>query len=102
MRGKRAKQYRKLMHQYGITFGFREPYQVLRMSVESPSHSVQNSMIDPVRSIVDAQIIMDAARYKMDLVRGLERTLQGQVKPSMFPINGSDEVHMYHAEIHIS
>lgn len=29
MRGKRAKQYRKLMQQYGLTFGFREPYQVL-------------------------------------------------------------------------
>lgn len=31
MRGKRAKQYRKLMKQYGLTFGFREPYQVLGM-----------------------------------------------------------------------
>lgn len=29
MRGKRAKQYRKLMQQYGLAFGFREPYQVL-------------------------------------------------------------------------
>jgi hypothetical protein len=31
MRGKRAKQYRKLMQQYGLSFGFREPYQVLGM-----------------------------------------------------------------------
>lgn len=60
MRGKRAKQYRKLMHQYALTFQFREPYQVL----------------------VDAQIIQDAARFKMDLVGGLERTVQGKVKPS--------------------
>jgi len=30
MRGKRAKQYKKLMQQYGLAFGFREPYQVLR------------------------------------------------------------------------
>lgn len=30
MRGKRSKQYRKLMQQYGLSFGFREPYQVLR------------------------------------------------------------------------
>ena len=29
MRGKRAKQYRKLMKQYSLTFGFREPYQIL-------------------------------------------------------------------------
>ncbi|KAF2088258.1 hypothetical protein K490DRAFT_64935 [Saccharata proteae CBS 121410] len=59
MRGKRAKQYRKLMHQYGLTFGFREPYQVL----------------------VDAEMVSDAARFKMDLAGGLTRTLQGQVKP---------------------
>ncbi|KAJ9648354.1 hypothetical protein H2199_001208 [Coniosporium tulheliwenetii] len=59
MRGKRAKQYRKLMHQYALTFNFRVPYQVL----------------------VDAEIIQDAARFKMDLIGGLERTLQGKVKP---------------------
>jgi U3 small nucleolar RNA-associated protein 23 len=29
MRGKRSKQYRKLMQQYALAFGFREPYQVL-------------------------------------------------------------------------
>ncbi|QSZ35335.1 hypothetical protein DSL72_008205 [Monilinia vaccinii-corymbosi] len=59
MRGKRAKQYKKLMQQYGISFGFREAYQVL----------------------LDADIIRDADRFKMDLVSGLERTLHGQVKP---------------------
>jgi len=59
MRGKRSKQYRKLMQQYGLSFGFREPYQVL----------------------VDADMIRDADRFKMDLVGGLERTLHGQVKP---------------------
>lgn len=47
------------MHQYGLTFGFREPYQVL----------------------LDAEIVQDAARFKMDLIGGLERTLQGKVKP---------------------
>lgn len=31
MRAKRSKRYRKLMHQYELTFGFREPYQVLGM-----------------------------------------------------------------------
>ncbi|TEY73356.1 hypothetical protein BOTCAL_0079g00210 [Botryotinia calthae] len=59
MRGKRAKQYKKLMQQYGMSFGFREAYQVL----------------------LDADIIKDADRFKMDLVGGLERTLHGQVKP---------------------
>ncbi|KAI9758793.1 MAG: hypothetical protein M4579_002807 [Chaenotheca gracillima] len=59
MRGKRAKQYRKLMQQYGMSFGFREPYQVL----------------------LDAEMLHAAAGFKMDLVAGLERTLQGQVKP---------------------
>lgn len=29
MRAKRSKKYRKLMHQYELTFNFREPYQVL-------------------------------------------------------------------------
>lgn len=32
MRGKRSKQYRKLMEQFSMTFGFREPYQVLGSS----------------------------------------------------------------------
>ncbi|KAL8808669.1 MAG: hypothetical protein Q9200_004142 [Gallowayella weberi] len=59
MRGKRSKQYRKLMQSYGMTFGFREPYQVL----------------------IDAQMIQDTARFKMDLLGGLERVLQGKIKP---------------------
>ncbi|KAI9053449.1 hypothetical protein LZ554_002407 [Drepanopeziza brunnea f. sp. 'monogermtubi'] len=59
MRGKRSKQYRKLMQQYGLAYGFREPYQVL----------------------LDADMIKDADKFKMDLVGGLERTLHGEVKP---------------------
>jgi hypothetical protein len=65
MRGKRSKQYRKLMHQYELTFNFREPYQVL----------------------VDADLVKDAARFKMDLPKALERTLQGKVKPSKTAIS---------------
>jgi U3 small nucleolar RNA-associated protein 23 len=34
---------------------------------------------------VDAQMIQDAERFKMDLVSGLERTLNGKVKPSICP-----------------
>ena len=59
MRGKRSKQYRKLMQQYALAFGFREPHQVL----------------------VDAGIIKDAARFKMRLGAMLERTLHGPIKP---------------------
>ncbi|EGX92193.1 rRNA-processing protein UTP23 [Cordyceps militaris CM01] len=59
MRGKRSKQYRKLMEQYCMTFGFREAYQVL----------------------VDAEMVEDACRFKMDLAAGLERTVHGKVKP---------------------
>ena len=60
MRGKRSKQYRRLMHQYEMTFGFREPYQVL----------------------VDAAMVQDAHRCKLDLALALERALHAKVKPS--------------------
>ncbi|KAJ9156964.1 rRNA-processing protein utp23 [Coniochaeta hoffmannii] len=59
MRGKRSKQYRKLIQQYTIHFGFREPYQV----------------------IVDADFVKDTTKCKMDLQAALERTLHGTVKP---------------------
>ncbi|KAI5862609.1 hypothetical protein GGS23DRAFT_570998 [Durotheca rogersii] len=58
-RAKRSKQYRKLMEQFSMGWGFREPYQVL----------------------VDADFISEANRCKMDLIRRLEDTLHGQVKP---------------------
>ncbi|KAF5669234.1 rRNA-processing UTP23 [Fusarium heterosporum] len=59
MRGKRSKQYRKLMEQFSQTFGFREPYQVL----------------------VDAEMVRDSSRCKMDLEPALTRTVHGKVKP---------------------
>ncbi|KAI9655633.1 MAG: hypothetical protein M1829_000632 [Trizodia sp. TS-e1964] len=61
------------MQQYGITFGFREPYQVL----------------------LDAQIIQDADRFKMDLISGLERILHGKVKPM---ITQCSMRHLYNAK----
>lgn len=36
-----------------------------------------------VLQAVDADIIKDAGRFKMDLVGGLEKALHGKVKPSM-------------------
>ena len=62
MRGKRSKQYRKLMHKYAQSFAFREPYQVL----------------------VDADLVRDAVRFTMDLPAALERTLHGKIKPSAY------------------
>ncbi|KAL2821730.1 hypothetical protein BDW59DRAFT_174085 [Aspergillus cavernicola] len=59
MRAKRSKKYRKLMHQYELAFGFREPYQVL----------------------VDSNLLRAVHSFKMDLIPALERTVQGQVKP---------------------
>ncbi|KAL5365198.1 hypothetical protein BJX96DRAFT_158734 [Aspergillus floccosus] len=59
MRAKRSKKYRKLMHQYELAFGFREPYQVL----------------------VDSNFLHAVHSFKMDLIPALERTLQGKVKP---------------------
>jgi hypothetical protein len=38
-----------------------------------------------IDTTVDADIIRDADKFKMDLIGGLERTLHGQVKPSMSP-----------------
>lgn len=58
MRQKRAKKYRKAMAEYHLYFGFREPYQVL----------------------VDEEIVIKAVSTKFNLVRMLERNLQGNVK----------------------
>ncbi|KAK7943475.1 rRNA-processing UTP23 [Apiospora aurea] len=59
-RAKRAKQYRKVMSQYCMNFGFRQPYQVL----------------------VDSSILADACRFKMDFTKGLQQNLQAkEIKP---------------------
>ncbi|TFK40988.1 Fcf1-domain-containing protein [Crucibulum laeve] len=59
MRQKRAKAYRKLMHLYSMSFGFRQPYQVL----------------------VDSEMCKVATAHKLDLVKQLGSVLQGEVKP---------------------
>ncbi|KIM51095.1 hypothetical protein SCLCIDRAFT_144025 [Scleroderma citrinum Foug A] len=59
MRQKRAKTYRKLMSLYRLSFGFREPYQVL----------------------VDAEMCRIAIESKLDLAKQLGTVLQGTVKP---------------------
>ncbi|KAH7408360.1 Fcf1-domain-containing protein [Phaeosphaeria sp. MPI-PUGE-AT-0046c] len=73
MKLKRAKAYKKLLHQYELNFGFREPYQVL----------------------LDSQILEDAYRFKIDLVARLQKVLGGQVKPM---ITTCDMRHLYSAK----
>jgi U3 small nucleolar RNA-associated protein 23 len=65
--------YKKLLHQYELNFGFREPYQVL----------------------LDSQILEDAYRFKIDLVARLQKMLGGQVKPM---ITTCDMRHLYNAK----
>ncbi|PIL32042.1 hypothetical protein GSI_06746 [Ganoderma sinense ZZ0214-1] len=59
MRQKRAKAYRKLMSLYSMSFGFRQPYQVL----------------------VDSHMCKEATVHKIELVKQLGSVLQGTVKP---------------------
>ncbi|KAI0735249.1 Fcf1-domain-containing protein, partial [Earliella scabrosa] len=59
MRQKRAKAYRKLMSLYSMSFGFRQPYQVL----------------------VDSHMCTDAVAHKTELAKQLGVVLQGTVKP---------------------
>ncbi|KAI4673202.1 uncharacterized protein J4E88_008814 [Alternaria novae-zelandiae] len=73
MKLKRAKAYKKQLHQYELNFGFREPYQVL----------------------LDSQILEDAYSCKIDLLARLQKMLGGQVKPM---ITTCDMRHLYLAE----
>ncbi|KAJ6258682.1 hypothetical protein Dda_6730 [Drechslerella dactyloides] len=83
MRGKRSKAYRKLMAVYAHSFGFREPYQVLGSPMDIAwVYALANTTF----YLVDPSIIQDAAKFKMDLAAGLERTLQGKVKPNNQPL----------------
>ncbi|KAF7339717.1 rRNA-processing protein utp23 [Mycena sanguinolenta] len=59
MRQKRAKAYRKLMALYSMSFGFRQPYQVL----------------------VDSEMCKEATEHKIELVKQLNSVLQGDMKP---------------------
>ncbi|KAG9314519.1 Fcf1-domain-containing protein, partial [Chiua virens] len=59
MRQRRAKTYRKLMSLYSLSFGFRQPYQVL----------------------VDSEMCRLAVTAKINLQNQLETVLQGTVKP---------------------
>jgi U3 small nucleolar RNA-associated protein 23 len=64
--------YKKLLHQYELNFGFREPYQVL----------------------LDSSILLDAYATKIDLLSRLQKLLGGTVKPM---ITTCDMRHLYAA-----
>ncbi|GAA5859508.1 hypothetical protein JCM8547_006855 [Rhodosporidiobolus lusitaniae] len=59
MRQKRVKGYRKVMHLYQQSFGFREPYQLL----------------------ADAAFVQACVQQKLDIMARLQDVLQGTVKP---------------------
>ncbi|KAJ7655108.1 Fcf1-domain-containing protein [Mycena polygramma] len=59
MRQKRAKAYRKLMALYSMSFGFRQPYQIL----------------------VDSEMCKAATESKIELAKQLNSVLQGDIKP---------------------
>ena len=66
MRAKRAKQYRKLLGAYALSFGFRSPLQIL----------------------LDADFIRAAARYKMNLGNMLQGTFSGyEIKPMITQVS---------------
>ncbi|KAJ7597229.1 Fcf1-domain-containing protein [Mycena floridula] len=59
MRQKRAKTYKKLMALYSMSFGFRQPYQVL----------------------IDSEMCNAAVDLKLELLKQMASVLQGEVKP---------------------
>jgi hypothetical protein len=79
MRQKRAKAYRKLMHVYSMSFGFRQPYQVLGMSTFVPLRQLRINELVPT---VDSEMCKSALGQNLNLVKQLYAVLQGEVKPS--------------------
>lgn len=75
MRQKRAKAYRRLMQTYSLSFGFRQPYQVLGQSPLFPLF-----MADFFS--VDSEMCKDAVMHKIDLEKQMHNVVQGDVKLS--------------------
>ncbi|KAF9478048.1 Fcf1-domain-containing protein [Pholiota conissans] len=78
MRQKRAKAYRKLMHLYCTTFGFRQPYQILG---ERGSYHLVESSDKIIIVVVDSEMCKSAVSQKLDFTKQLFTVLQGDVKP---------------------
>ncbi|KAF2707775.1 hypothetical protein K504DRAFT_446879 [Pleomassaria siparia CBS 279.74] len=89
MKGKRMKAYRKLMHQYELQFGFREPYQGT-----NPARKYHRDNLLTLGVIADSSIIRDASNSKIDFPGRLRQVLQGEIKPF---ITQCDMRHLYEA-----
>ncbi|KAF9535850.1 Fcf1-domain-containing protein [Crepidotus variabilis] len=75
MRQKRAKSYRKLMQLYSMSFGFRQPYQVLGTLTAALLAFLKDSFL------VDSELCKEAVAHKIELVKQIYTVLQGEVKP---------------------
>lgn len=64
-----------------MTFGFREPYQILGSSAQWLEKCCEMSRTDCFSITVDAEMIKDANRCTMDLEARLQSTVHGKVKP---------------------
>lgn len=95
MRGKRAKKYRKLMHQYEVNFNFRY---VTRSPRTPPSLSylpqypnkklpaakdlkANTTESEPYQVLLDSEFLQDTHRTKIDILPRLQGVLGGEVKP---------------------
>lgn len=67
------------MSLYCMTFGFRQPYQVLGAYLLK----LQHGGILMKRALVDSEMCKTATAHKIDFVKQLGIVLQGTVKPSM-------------------
>lgn len=68
-----------------MTFGFREPYQIIGKSRSSTA-----AVAGTHTFLVDAEMVKDACRFKMDLEAGLQRTVHGKVKTSKSKLSPID------------
>ncbi len=98
MRAKRSKKYRKIMEQYGLTFGFREPYQVLGTHISPFNRHPQQLLTYYSCALVDSHHLRILHAFKMPLHRYLENTLHGKVKPfitkcTLASILGTTDLH---------
>lgn len=81
MRQKRAKAYRKLMTLYSMSFGFRQPYQVLGTYTHPRAACRLIHRRPPLFHAVDSHMCKEAMTHKIELVKQLGSVLQGTVKP---------------------
>ena len=115
MRQKRAKAYRKLMHMYSMSFGFRQPYQVLGKC--NSGHKILlnvKTKLSPLygcilclchnlvfctlenRTPVDSQMCLEATSSKIDLAKQLATVSQGTVKPSVCHLPSTSLTHAHY------